>query len=76
MDISKRKFVQSGLRILMQIDPNDSRSILINSLIENDEVSRVRLRRFAIEMCEINPSSKEKVVKALEEHVMDVDWLH
>ena len=60
----------------MQIDPNDSRSILINSLIENDEVSRVRLRRFAIEMCEINPSSKEKVVKALEEHVMDVDWLH
>ncbi|MFL2976340.1 MAG: hypothetical protein ACJZ49_02185 [Candidatus Thalassarchaeaceae archaeon] len=73
---SKRKFVQSGLRILMQIDPNDSRSILINSLIENDEVSRVRLRRFAIEMCEINPSSKEKVVKALEEHVMDVDWLH
>ena len=26
-------------------------------------------------MCEINPSSKEKVVNALEEHAMDVDWL-
>ena len=72
---SRRKFVQSGLRILMQIDPIDSRSILINSLIENDEVSRVRLRRFALEMCEINPSSKAKIIKALEEHGMDAEWL-
>ena len=72
---SRRKFVQSGLRILMQIDPIDSRSILINSLIENDEVSRVRLRRFALEMCEINPSSKVKIIKALEEHRIDVEWL-
>ena len=72
---SRRKFVQSGLRILMQIDPIDSRSILINSLIENDETSRARLRRFAIEMCERNPSCKENITKTLQEHAIDIEWL-
>ena len=72
---SRRRFVQSGLRILMQIDPVDSRSILLNSLIENDEVSRPRLRRYAIEMCEKNPSSKKEIVTGLKAHALDVDWL-
>tara|TARA_Y100001968_G_C19436730_1_gene760119 strand:+ start:728 stop:1972 length:1245 start_codon:yes stop_codon:yes gene_type:complete len=72
---SRRKFVQSGLRILMQIDPIDSRSILINSLIENDEISRARLRRFAIEMCERNPSCKDNIAKTLQEHAIDIEWL-
>ena len=72
---SRRKFIQSGLRILMQIDPIDSRSILTNLLIENDDFSRVRLRRFAREMCEINPSSKQKLAEILEEHAIDVEWL-
>ena len=72
---SRRRFVQSGLRILMQIDPVDSRAILLNSLIEDDEISRQRLRRFAIEMCEKNPNSKEKLVTALNKHAMDADWL-
>ena len=72
---SRRKFIQSGLRILMQIDPIDSRSILTNLLIENDDFSRVRLRRFAREMCEINPSSKQKLAEILEKHAIDVEWL-
>jgi len=72
---SRRKFVQSGLRILMQIDPTDSRSILMNLLTENDDFSRVRLRRFAREMCEINPSSKEKIARVLDEHGIDAEWL-
>ena len=38
---SRRKFVQSGLRILMQIDPIDSRSILNSSGLLNTEGSRL-----------------------------------
>lgn len=72
---SRRKFVQSGMRILMQIDPVDSRSILMNSLIENDEVSRSRLRRFAIEMCDLNPDCKDVMIEMLRQNDLETDWL-
>ena len=72
---SRRKFVQSGLRILMQIDPEDSRSILTNLLIENDELSRTRLRRFAIEMCERNPKCQNLIIEKLQENKLETDWL-
>ena len=73
---SRRRFVQSGLRILMQIDPNDSRGILVNSLIEDDEVSRVRVRRFAIEMCERNPSARKTLLNRLTENGLETEWLN
>ena len=72
---SRRRFVQSGLRILMQIDPKDSRNILTNCLIENDEVSKIRLQRFAIEMCEQNPTIRNKLVKQLTDNGIETDWL-
>ncbi len=72
---SRQRFVQSGLRILMQIDPEDSRNILANCLIENDDISRIRLQRFAIEMCERNPSTRNKLVKQLTDNGIATDWL-
>jgi len=72
---SRQRFVQSGLRILMQIDPEDSRNILANCLIENDEISRIRLRRFAIEMCERKPSIRNKLIKQLTDNDIETDWL-
>ena len=72
---SRRRFVQSGLRILMQIDPKDSRNILTNCLIENDEVSKIRLQRFAIEMCEQNATIRNKLVKQLTDNGIETDWL-
>jgi hypothetical protein len=73
---SRRRFVQSGLRILMQIDPIDSHEILLNLLIENDEVSRTRLRRFAIEMCTNNPDIHAKITQKLIENNMETNWLN
>lgn len=72
---SRRRFVQSGLRILMQIDPEDSRNILTNCLIENDEVSKIRLQRFAIEMCEHNPTIRNELIKELTDNGIETDWL-
>ena len=72
---SRQRFVQSGLRILMQIDPEDSRNILANCLIENDEISRIRLQRFAVEMCERNPAIRNKLVKKLTDNGIESDWL-
>tara|TARA_B100001113_G_C20777846_1_gene478241 strand:- start:405 stop:587 length:183 start_codon:yes stop_codon:yes gene_type:complete len=59
----------------MQIDPEDSRNILANCLIENDEISRIRLRRFAIEMCERKPSIRNKLIKQLTDNDIETDWL-
>ena len=72
---SRRRFVQSGLRILMQIDPKDSREILINLLLEDDEISRIRIRRFAIEMCERNPSARKTLLDRLTENGLETEWL-
>ena len=64
----RRRFVDSGLRMAMQIDPIDEKGILLNLIKMNDDASRVRVERFANEMAEINPSAGAKLVKQLAEN--------
>ena len=61
----RRRFVDSGLRMAMQIDPMDERGILVNLISLNDENSRIRLQRFANEMARINPDAGVKLAKHL-----------
>ena len=64
----RRRFVDSGLRMAMQIDPIDEKGILLNLIKMNDEVSRVRVERFANEMAKISPNAGVKLVKQLAEN--------
>ena len=68
----RRRFVDSGLRMAMQIDPMDEKGILLNLIKMNDDVSRVRVERFANEMAEINPSAGAKLVKQLAENGIEL----
>lgn len=68
----RRRFVDSGLRMAMQIDPIDEKGILLNLIKMNDDASRVRVERFANEMAEINPSAGAKLVKQLAENGIEL----
>ena len=68
----RRRFVDSGLRMAMQIDPMDEKGILLNLIKMNDDASRVRVERFANEMAEINPSAGAKLVKQLAENGIEL----
>lgn len=64
----RRRFVDSGLRMAMQIDPIDEKGILLNLIKMNDDASQVRVGRFASEMAKINPSAGAKLVEQLAEN--------
>ncbi len=61
----RRRFVDSGLRMAMQIDPIDEKGILVNLIEFNDENSRVRVERFAKEMAQMNPDAGITLVDRL-----------
>ena len=64
----RRRFVDSGLRTAMQIDPIDEQGILVNLIKMDDAASQVRVKRFANEMARIDPSAGERLVKRLAEN--------
>ena len=64
----RRRFVDSGLRMAMQIDPIDEQGILVNLIKMDDETSQVRVKRFANEMARLNPTAGARLVQRLAEN--------
>ena len=67
----RRRFVDSGLRTAMQIDPIDEQGILVNLIKMDDAASQVRIKRFANEMARIDPSAGERLVERLAENGLE-----